>query len=159
MELKTTIEWPLLMVSILSLVATIGVSLAIKSGFHRYRRPNGKKGGFVSIHTALAFSIVTVVALTTKDWFLTGLAVLLAYLIAKGRIDADQHYFYQVILGAIMGITVPYGAFYIYNATRPERQSEHHEHHEHHHSDDHHGDDREKASEEAPELELSDIKD
>jgi membrane-associated phospholipid phosphatase len=98
-----------------SLVLVAALVLGIKKLLRRYKRPNGKKGGIVSLHAAIAFSTVAVVALTTKDWYLTGLTAVLAYLIARSRIEERQHYLYQVIFGVILGVAVPFGIFYMYN--------------------------------------------
>ena len=79
--MSTSVEWIDIMLATGSIVTVGAFTMLIKSILYKYRRPNGKKGGIISFHTAIAFAIVTVVAMTTKDWFLTGLAVILAYLI------------------------------------------------------------------------------
>lgn len=113
-NMTTTFEWTDMMLVIGSVVAAGGFTLLAKSFLGKYRRPNGKKGGVISCHTAVAFAVVTAIALSTKDWFLTGLTIILAYLIGRGRLDEGQHYMYQVVLGAIFGVAIPYGIFYIY---------------------------------------------
>ena len=112
--METSLSTPELFIAVGAIVATLFIAILIKKLFYKYKRPNGKKGGFISLHVALAFSIVGVVAVLTKDWFITMMMVVLAYLIAKGRMDEGQHYLYQVIIGGIVGLAVPYGVFYLY---------------------------------------------
>lgn len=112
--MQSRIAWKDMAVGIGVVIATGAIVMLLKSMFYNYRRPNGKKGGVVSFHAATAFAIVTVIAMNTKDWFLTALAVVLAYLISRGRMDEGQHYLYQVVLGAIIGVAVPYGLYYMY---------------------------------------------
>jgi hypothetical protein len=112
--MSTTVEWKEIMLTAGSIIAVGTFTLLLKSLLYKYRRPNGKKGGIISFHVALAFAIVTSVALVTKDWFITGLVVILAYLIGRGRLDEGQHYLYQVVMGAIAGVLIPYGIFYAY---------------------------------------------
>nr|QBK87562.1 MAG: PAP2 superfamily protein [Marseillevirus LCMAC201] len=112
--MSTLVEWTDIMLAIGSIVIVGAFTLLVKNLLHKYRRPNGKKGGIISFHVAVAFATVTVVAMATKDWFLTGLTVVLAYLIGRGRLDEGQHYMYQVVVAAIIGVLIPYGIFYLY---------------------------------------------
>ena len=97
-----------------SILLTLILIMAMKSVFYRYKRPNGKKGGLVSVHVALATSIITVIAMTSKDPYITGLSVVLAYLIGRGRLDEGQHYLYQVLISGFIGIAIPAGIYYSY---------------------------------------------
>ena len=140
-----------------SIVIVSAFVLLVKNLLHGYRRPNGKKGGIISFHVAVAFATVTVVAMTTKDWFLTGLTVILAYLIGRGRLDEGQHYMYQVVVGALVGVLIPYGIFYLYyKRFRSESSSYEREVYEDKPERAH--DDRREADE-APELRLDDLDD
>ena len=112
--MSTTIEWADIILAVVSILAAGGFALLLKNVANGYRRPNGKKGGVVSFDTTVAFATITVIALTTKDWFLTGLTVVLAYLIGRSRLAENQHYMYQVVLGAIIGVVIPYAIFYLY---------------------------------------------
>lgn len=113
--MSTNLEWMDITLGIGSILAAGGFALLVKKILHGYRRPNNKKGGIISLHAALAFSTITVIAMTTKDWFITGLSVLLAYLIGKGRLEENQHYPYQVAFGTIAGVGITFGIFYLYN--------------------------------------------
>lgn len=112
---STTLPWTDIILAVTSILAAGGFSLLVKWLFHKYKRPNGKKGGVISFHVAVAFATVTAIALTTKDWFLTTLTVILAYLIGRGRLDERQHYIYQVVLGVLVGVGFPFAIFYLYN--------------------------------------------
>nr|QBK87884.1 MAG: PAP2 superfamily protein [Marseillevirus LCMAC202] len=155
-KMSTSVAWTDIMLAIGSIVIVGGFTLLIKSFLHKYRRPNGKKGGIISFHVAVAFAIVTVVAMTTKDWFLTGLTVVLAYLIGRGRLDEGQHYMYQVVVGAVIGVLIPYGIFYLYY--RRIRSGSYESRAEYNDKPDRAHDDRQEADE-APELRLEDLDD
>ena len=112
--MSTSLEWVQIALSVGSIAAATSLAYGIKSLLHRYRSPNGKRGAIISLHTVVAFATITVVALTTKDWFLTGLTIILAYLVGRGKLDSGQHYLYQVIVAAIIGVAIPYSIFYLY---------------------------------------------
>lgn len=154
--MSTDIEWQQILMGVGSIIGAGGLALLLKMLFYKYRRPNGKKGGCVSFHVAVAFSIVTVVAITTKDWYLTGLTAVLTYLVARGRLDESQHYMYQVVLGAIIGIGFPFAVFYTYyryiNGDNSHVREEYNDRPERAYDDRHEAD-------EAPELRLDDLDD
>lgn len=113
-NMSALVEWTDIILGVVSVIITGGLVLFVKNVLRGYRRPNGKKGGIISFHVAVAFAIVASVAMITKDWFLTAATVILAYLIGRGRLDESQHYTYQVVIGAIIGVVIPYGIFYLY---------------------------------------------
>lgn len=154
--MSTTIEWTEIMLAMVSIVVTGAFIMLIKNVLYKYRRPNGKKGGILSFHVAIAFAIVTVVAMITKDWFLTGLSVLLAYLVGRGRLDEGQHYMYQVVVGAIFGVMIPYGIFYLYHKRLDSMNDRVYEREEYIDKPARAHDDRHEADEKAPELRLDD---
>lgn len=159
--MSTSIEWVDIMLAIGSIVAAGGFTMLVKNLLKKYRRPNGKKGGIISFHATVAFAVVTVVAMTTKDWFLTGLTVLLAYLIARGRLDEGQHYMYQVVIGAVLGVSIPFGIFYLYyrKFSKSSGSSSSYEREEYDDKPERAKDDRHEADIEAPELKLDDLDD
>lgn len=157
-NMSTSVEWTDIMLAVVSIVVAGAFTLLVKSLLRKYRRPNGKKGGIISFHVAVAFATVTVVAMTTKDWFLTGLTVILAYLIGRGRLDEGQHYMYQVVIGAIIGVLLPYGIFYLYYKRLSGGSSSSHTYEREDYDDkpERAHDDRHEADENAPELRLED---
>ncbi len=156
--MSTLIDWTSIILAVGSIITAGALTFFIKNIFYKYRRPNGKKGGIISLHTTIAFATVTTIALITKDWFLTGLAVILAYLIGRGRLDEGQHYLYQVVIGAIIGVAIPYGIFYLYNKkmTSSKREYSPEERETYNDKPSHASDDRHEADE-VPELRLEDI--
>lgn len=114
---NTNISWKDIYISLASLIIAGGISIFLKNIFYNFQKPNGEKGGFVSFYTTIVFSIVTIVALITKDWFITLLTLIIAYLLARSRIDDNLNYNYQILLGFIIGVSVPLSIFYLINKT------------------------------------------
>ena len=163
-----------------SLVVTTAIAIVIKMIFYKVKRPNGKRGGIISLHAALAFSIVVCIALITKNWLVITLTCIMAYLIAMGRIDSKQHHAYQVIFGGVLGGLVSMSIFYLYtdkvnfgisklfNREQQNRDNDDdgdgHSSHRRHDSDDHrhhhskHKDERDEADKHS-DLSLLDIDD
>ena len=110
----SSIDWTNILLSTFSVLTVLAFAILIKNLLYKYKRPNGKKGGIISYHVVIAFSIITCIALITRDWFITLLTIILAYLIGKGRLET-QHYLYQVAISAIMGVLIPYSIFYLYH--------------------------------------------
>jgi hypothetical protein len=106
-----TIEQIVLIIG--SIVLVFCATLVIKYILHGIKRPNSRKGGIISLHAAVAFAIVTSIAIVTQDWILVSLAVLLAFLISKGKLDTSQNYIYQIIISCIVGVGIPIGLFYL----------------------------------------------
>lgn len=155
--METILTTPQIFIGLGAIIATIAITLVIKKLFYKYKRPNGKKGGFISLHVALAFSIVAVVAVLTRDWFITLLMVLLAYLISKGRLDEGQHYLYQIVIGGLVGLAVPYAVFYIaYRKVNPFATTETFEDRPRIDKPERAKDDREEADREGADLKLDD---
>jgi len=153
----TNINLTNIILSVISIIVASLFTLFMKKLFKNYRRPNGKKYGFVSLHATIAFSIVTIIAFTTRDIFLTSLTVILAYLIGRGRLDERQHYLYQVILGSMVGILFPTGIFYLYNKKINTSESDSiNIREEYDDKPDNASDDRDEADL-APELKLEDL--
>jgi uncharacterized membrane protein len=106
LEIKT-------IVAILSIVFSIAVGFLLKR-FLDTRKPNGKKHGTVNIEIVIALSIVTVIALLTKDPFITVITVFLAYLVTRSQYDAKKSYIYQIFISIVVGIVIPYSSFWLY---------------------------------------------
>ena len=65
-----------IVLSLFSIILTFGFAYFFKDWLRSYRKPNGKKGGVLSLQTTIAFSIVAVIAMVTKDVMLTALTVI-----------------------------------------------------------------------------------
>lgn len=64
------------------------------------------KGGMPSGHSAIAFSIATVIAFYSTQLLIIFLAYLMALLVAQSRVDANVHSILEVILGSVLGILI-----------------------------------------------------
>lgn len=64
------------------------------------------KGGPISGHSAVAFSLWTVLLFKQTDVFITAIGFLLAALVAQSRLRARIHSFWEIAAGAVMGISV-----------------------------------------------------
>jgi diacylglycerol kinase (ATP) len=72
------------------------------------------RGGMPSGHSAIAFSIWTIVILNTSNKLLMALTFFLALLVAQSRARAKIHTVWEVILGGILGILVTVFLFQIF---------------------------------------------
>lgn len=64
------------------------------------------KGGMPSGHSALAFAIATIIALSTKGVLITVLGYVMALLVAQSRIEGKIHSFLEVLAGAFLGVLI-----------------------------------------------------
>ena len=71
------------------------------------------KGGMPSGHSALAFSIATIITLLTKGALVATLAYTMALLVAQSRVEGEIHTFTEVLAGAFLGIFISVLVFQI----------------------------------------------
>lgn len=64
------------------------------------------KGGFPSLHTAIAFCIATGISLITKNIYASIFSLIIAALVGESRIETKIHSFLEVIFGAIFGVGI-----------------------------------------------------
>ena len=64
------------------------------------------RGGVVSGHSAVAFSLWTVLVFTQSNLFVTSVGFLLAALVAQSRLRSKIHSFWEVVAGAVVGVSV-----------------------------------------------------
>jgi diacylglycerol kinase (ATP) len=64
------------------------------------------KGGMPSGHSALAFSIATMIALITTEPLTISLSFLLAFIVAESRVDSEVHSIGEVVAGAVFGMCI-----------------------------------------------------
>lgn len=64
------------------------------------------KGGMPSGHSALAFSIATMIALITTEPLTIFLSFLLAFIVAQSRVDSEVHFIGEVVAGAVFGMCI-----------------------------------------------------
>lgn len=90
-------------VTFVVLIITIFTTIALKAYFGR---GTPVQGGMPSGHGAIAFSIATSITFISENMFIATLAVLMALLVCQSRIEGKIHSFYEVLVGAILGITI-----------------------------------------------------
>ena len=86
---------------LLILVIVILITLVLKVTFGK---GTPLKGGMPSGHSALAFSIATVIAFYSTQLLIIFLAYIMALIVAQSRVDSDVHSVLEVILGGVLGI-------------------------------------------------------
>lgn len=85
------------LVAILSVVLSVVILKALAG------KGTPLEGGSVSGHAAVAFAIVTVVSVTTRDPVSSLLTLALAFMVSNSRIALRLHTFREVLLGALIG--------------------------------------------------------
>ncbi len=72
------------------------------------------QGGLISGHAAVAFGVSTAILLMTKNILATSMAFFLALLVAQSRIEAKFHQWFEVVLGALLGISISLLMYYVF---------------------------------------------
>lgn len=62
------------------------------------------QGGMPSGHSAIAFSLATIIIMMTMDITIATLVLLLAFLVVQSRLQTRTHNFLEVLTGALVGI-------------------------------------------------------
>lgn len=82
------------------------VVIAIKAKSMKKSRGTYLQGGMPSGHTALAFSLFTSIAITSRDPVATSFSGIMAIIVAESRLETKVHTFTEVAVGALIGILV-----------------------------------------------------
>lgn len=90
---------PAILVSVAGVLLVAGL---LKAGATPFRI----QGGFPSAHSALAFSLATLVFLTGAGTSATLLALVLAALVGEARMEAGFHSLFEVAAGAVLGVVL-----------------------------------------------------
>ena len=72
------------------------------------------RGGMPSGHTAVAFSVWVAVIFLTEAFLPSFLILILAVLIAQGRVSVGAHKPWEVILGAMLGSAITFALFKLF---------------------------------------------
>ncbi len=88
-------------ITFISLIIVFGLSILGKLLFHR---GTPLRGGMPSGHSAIAFSIWTVIAFLSNSPVVVVLSFLMAFLIARHRIKDAVHSIVEVVAGAVLGV-------------------------------------------------------
>lgn len=95
-------------ITLLSLVIVLFLVIAKKLLFLSKRQiiPLSLEGGMPSGHSAIAFSIWTVIAFLSRDAFIISLAFVLVLLMLQSRVKQTVHNLWEVIVGGVIGTLV-----------------------------------------------------
>ncbi len=85
----------------IALILVFGMTIVGKVMFHR---GTPLRGGMPSGHSAVAFSIWTIIAFLTSKSIVVALSFLMAFLIARHRVKDSVHTVWEVVAGAVLGI-------------------------------------------------------
>lgn len=88
-------------VTFIALIIVFGASIIGKLIFHK---GTPLRGGMPSGHSAVAFTIWTVISFLTNNSVVIALAFVMAFLIARHRVKDAVHTLWEVIAGAVLGI-------------------------------------------------------
>ncbi len=72
------------------------------------------RGGMPSGHSAIAFSVATMIALISEQPFVIILSYLLAFIVAQSRVDSEVHSVLEVVIGSIFGMLLTMLLFRIF---------------------------------------------
>jgi diacylglycerol kinase (ATP) len=99
----------------LTLVTLVVVVLLVLMGKALTRSPSPFTGGMPSGHAAVAFGGWVAASFVAADGRYAGLVsvitLLMALLVSQSRVESGTHTFYQVAMGAVIGILVTVAAF------------------------------------------------
>lgn len=72
------------------------------------------KGGMPSGHSAVAFSIATIIALITEEPISIVMSYVLALIVAQSRVDSEVHSIWEVICGSVFGTLITFIIFKLF---------------------------------------------
>jgi diacylglycerol kinase (ATP) len=72
------------------------------------------RGGMPSGHSAIAFSIWTIIALVTRSSLVAFLSFIVAFLVAQSRVRHGIHNAWEVIIGALVGVLATLVCFQVF---------------------------------------------
>ncbi len=90
----------------LAFISALVVVLVVVYGKAFGKKGTPFKGGVISGHSAVAFSLWTVLVFSQTNLFVVGVGFLLAALVAQSRLKSKIHSFWEVVAGAVVGVTV-----------------------------------------------------
>ena len=90
----------------ITFIALIIVFLLVLFGKIFFHKGTPLRGGMPSGHAAVAFSMWTIVAFLSKNALVTTITLIMAMLIARGRLKNKIHTVWEVLVGSILGIVV-----------------------------------------------------
>ncbi|NQT06599.1 MAG: diacylglycerol kinase [Candidatus Omnitrophica bacterium] len=90
-------------ITFICLIVVLTLVVMIKVIFHK---GTPLRGGMPSGHSAMAFSIWTIIVVITNNGLIAVLAFVMAFLIARSRLVSEIHNVWEVITGSVLGVLV-----------------------------------------------------
>jgi membrane-associated phospholipid phosphatase len=91
--------------TLFSALAVNGITTMLGQAASADRSPNGERGAFPSGHTSSTFTLVSVMHEAYGPWVGAPLYAL-GVAVAAERVDDGEHYFSDVVMGAVMGLVI-----------------------------------------------------
>ncbi len=101
----------------------------LKGMVHLLKNKCGGKYGFVSSHAANTFALATFIILTLRKQYLVILMLSYAILVSYSRVYLGNHYPFDVLGGALLGIICGFFIYYITNIAYIRFKPKSHAHH------------------------------
>jgi diacylglycerol kinase (ATP) len=93
-------------------LVTLGVIvLVVLLGKALTHSPHSFYGGMPSGHAAVAFAGWVAASFVAAEGLVSIIALLMALLVCQSRVESGTHTFYQVVMGAIIGVLITVAAF------------------------------------------------
>lgn len=73
------------------------------------------RGGMPSGHSAIAFSVATMITLVSPEPIVIILSYFLAVIVAQSRVDSEVHSVFEVVVGAVFGILITMLLFKVFH--------------------------------------------
>jgi diacylglycerol kinase (ATP) len=97
-------------ITFIALIIVLAIVVMVKALSHR---GTPLRGGMPSGHSAMAFSMWTIISLVTKDGLIMVLTFFMALLIGRSRLKQEIHSLWEVVAGALVGTLVTILVFQI----------------------------------------------
>lgn len=96
----------------IALLLVVLLTIGLKAKYYRGRGSHFQ-GGTVSGHSAVSFCLATIIAFLAENVLIITMTFGLALLVGESRIEGKIHTLFEVVFGAILGITIGILAFQI----------------------------------------------
>ncbi|ABW18795.1 diacylglycerol kinase [Alkaliphilus oremlandii] len=90
-------------ITFIALIIVIFLVIVVKAYFGK---GTPLQGGMPSGHAAAAFSLATAITFISENMFVATLSALMALLVSQSRLETKIHNFFEIVVGAILGILV-----------------------------------------------------
>jgi diacylglycerol kinase (ATP) len=90
-------------ITFISMIIVLAIVVMVKAVFHK---GTPLRGGMPSGHSAIAFSMWTIITLLTNNGLIAVLSFIMALLIARSRIKESIHDIWEVVAGSVFGVLI-----------------------------------------------------